>query len=175
MTPPTTEIRLIDPDDADALTVHRVRDAEAFVQWEPAQPDDFFTLEGQRRRIDQLLTDHSDGSRWPGAVLADGEVIGQMTVSTIIRGPFRKGFLGYWIATTHHGKGHASRAVGLVLRVMADDLGLHRAEAHTQVDNLPSQVALGKNGFRSWGIAHDHIYMQGAWRDEIFWERTLER
>ncbi len=57
---------------------------------------------------------------------------------------------------------------------MADDLELHRAEAHTQVDNLASQAVLRNNGFRSWGIAHDHISMRGEWRDEIFWERTLE-
>jgi ribosomal-protein-alanine N-acetyltransferase len=174
MTLSTTEIRLIEPDDAGALAVHRIRDAEAFAPWEPDQPDDFYSFEGQRRRVDELLSDHRRGDRWPGVVLADGEVIGQVTVSTILRGPFRKGFLGYWIATTHHGKGHASRAVGLALRVMADDLELHRAEAHTQVDNLPSQAVLRNNGFRSWGIAHDHIYLQGEWRDEIFWERTLE-
>jgi [ribosomal protein S5]-alanine N-acetyltransferase len=174
MTVPNTELRLIETGDAEALAVHRSRDADAFGRWEPAQPDDFPTVEGQRRRIDELLADHRRGDRWPGAVLSDGMIIGQVTVSTISRGPFRKGFLGYWIATTHQGNGHATRAVGLALRVMAHDLELHRAEAHTQVDNLASHAVLRNNGFRSWGIAHDHIYLQGEWRDEIFWERTLD-
>lgn len=71
-------------------------------------------------------------------------------------------------------RGHASRAVGLVLRLMAEQLGLHRAEAHTRVENLPSHGVLRKNGFRSYGIAHEHIFLQGEWHDEIFWERRLQ-
>jgi [ribosomal protein S5]-alanine N-acetyltransferase len=63
---------------------------------------------------------------------------------------------------------------GLALRVMADELGLHRAEAHTQVENLASHGVLRRNGFVSYGIAHGHIFIQGAWHDEIFWERILE-
>lgn len=169
-----TEIRLIDPADADALAAHQTRDAESFGRWEPARPADFYTTDGQRRRIEQLLADHQRGDRWPAVVLSGDQIIGQVTISTILGEPFRKGFLGYWIAATHQGQGHASRAVGLALRVMTDDLGLHRAEAHTQVDNLASHGVLRKNGFVSYGIAHEHIFIQGAWRDEIFWERTLD-
>ena len=169
-----TEIRLIELADADVLAAHQARDREASAPWEPARPDAFFTPEGQRARIQELLADHRRGSRWPGVVLADGEVIGQVTVSTILGEPFRMGFLGYWIATTHQGRGHASRAVGLALRLMAEQLGLHRAEAHTRVENLPSHGVLRKNGFRSYGIAHEHIFLQGKWHDEIFWERRLQ-
>ena len=170
----TTAIRLIELGDADALAAHQARDREAFARWEPARPDTFFTPNGQRERIEALLDDRRRGNRWPGVVLADGVVVGQVTVSTILGEPFRKGFLGYWIGSSHQGRGHASRAVGLTLRLMAEQLGLHRAEAHTQVENLPSHGVLRKNGFRSYGIAHDHIYIHGEWCDEIFWERTLQ-
>jgi ribosomal-protein-alanine N-acetyltransferase len=90
-----------------------------------------------------------------------------------VRGPIQKGFLGYWVATTSQGQGHASRAVGLVLELMAGELGLHRAEAHTQMENLASHAVLRNNGFTPWGVAHAHIHIAGAWRDEVFWERTL--
>lgn len=169
-----TEIRLIELADAEALAAHQARDREASAPWEPARPDAYFSPEGQRVRIQELLADHRRGSRWPGVVLADGDVIGQVSVSTILGEPFRKGFLGYWIATTHQGRGHASRAVGLVLRLMAEQLGLHRAEAHTRVENLPSHGVLRNNGFTSYGIAHEHIFLQGEWHDEIFWERRLQ-
>src|SRR5690606_36318099 len=122
-------------DDAEARAAHQASDARAFSRWDPDRPADFYTVEGQRRRIEELLADHAAGTRWPAVVVSGGEVIGQVTVSTIIRDPFRKGYLGYWIATTHQGRGHASRAVGLTLEVMRDELGLHRAEAHTQIDN----------------------------------------
>lgn len=56
---------------------------------------------------------------------------------------------------------------------MRDDLGLCRAEAHTQMDNVASHRVLRSNGFTPWGIAHAHIHIDGAWRDEVFWERRL--
>src|SRR5262245_39403098 len=174
MAEPTTAIRPIELGDAEALATHQTRDREAFARWEPARPDAFFTPDGQRERIEALLDDHRRGNRWPGVVLAGGAVVGQVTVSTILGEPFRKGFLGYWIGSSSQGRGHATRAVGLTVRLMAEQLGLHRAEAHTQVENLPSHGVLRKNGFRSYAIAHDHIYIQGEWRDEIFWERTLQ-
>ena len=66
---------------------------------------------------------------WPGVVLADDEIAGVVTVDSIRRGSFQVGSVGYWIGTTHQGRGHAQRALGLLLEVMADELGLHRAEA----------------------------------------------
>jgi ribosomal-protein-alanine N-acetyltransferase len=111
--------------------------------------------------------------RWPWVILAGDAVVGQVTLSTIVQGAFRKGFLGYWVATTSQGQGHASRAVRQVVDVMRDELGMHRAEAHTQLENLASQRVLRSSGFTPWGVAHAHIYVAGAWRDEVFWELTL--
>lgn len=171
--PSPTSVRLIDVADAAAIADHRARDAGRFSRWEPARTDDFFTADGQARLIERLLDDHAKGERWPGVILAGDTIVGQVTVSTIVRGPIQKGFLGYWVASAHQRQGHAGRAVGLTLRVMSDELGLCRAEAHTQLDNVASHGVLRSNGFTPWGVAHDHIYIDGAWRDEVFWERRL--
>lgn len=119
-----TEIRLVELADADVVAVHQARDREASARWESARPDAFFTPEGQRARVQELLADHRRGSRLPGGVLADGEVIGQ-------------------------------------------------AEALHPVNLRPHGV-LRNNGFTSYGIAHEHILLQGEWHDEIFWERGLQ-
>ncbi|MET8450550.1 GNAT family protein [Streptomyces sp. NPDC005209] len=173
MTSAPTSVRLVEPADASALAAHLDRDAEELARWQPARPDGFATEAHQATRIAALLAGHRDGTGWPGVVLAGTEVIGQVTVATILRGPLQKGFLGYWIAGPHQGHGHARRAVALTLRVMAEELGLHRAEAHTRTDNLASHAVLRANGFTSWGIAHRHIRLGGVWHDEIFWERHL--
>src|SRR5262245_54057694 len=137
-----TSIRLISTGDAEAIAAHRIRDVEAFTPWEPAQPASFYTTEGQIERIERLLEDHRNGTAWPGVVLADDVVIGQVTVGSIMRQPFlRKGSIGYWIGSVFQNQGHASRAVSLILRMMADKLGLHRAEASTRLENLASQKA----------------------------------
>lgn len=173
MTPAHTSIRLIDVADAPAIASHLARDAKEFARWGPTRPDEFYTTPGQVSRINELLDIHRKGGGWPGVIVADDVVIGQVTVSTILRGPFQKGFLGYWVASTFQNRGHASHAVGLALRVMTEELGLYRAEAHTRMENLASQKVLKTNGFTSWGIAHAHIYIDSAWHDEVFWERTL--
>ncbi|MER7676433.1 GNAT family protein [Streptomyces sp. NPDC096934] len=106
---------------------------------------------------------------------SDGPVIGQVSISSILRGPFQKGFLGHWVSSSHQGLGYTSRAVGLALRVAGDELDLHRLEAHTQRENLASQAVLRKHGFSSRGIAHEHFHADGGWHDEVFRERKLTR
>jgi ribosomal-protein-alanine N-acetyltransferase len=128
---PQTSVRLIEVTDAEAIAHHLARDQKELARWEPARPEGFSTTPHQVGRIETLLDTHTKGGGWPGVIVADEVVIGQVTVSTIVRGPIQKGFLGYWVASTSQGQGHASRAVGLVLKVMAGELGLHRAEAHT--------------------------------------------
>ncbi|MEV0840655.1 GNAT family protein [Actinocatenispora sera] len=172
--PGSTRIRLIEPADAAAIAAHRARDAEAFRPWEPARPADFFTSQGQAERIDGLLAGYRAGTAWPGVVLADGQVVGQVTVGGILAQPhLRRGSVGYWIGSVAQNHGHAGRAVGLLLRVMADELGLHRAEASTNLENLPSQRVLRRNGFHPYGVAHAAILLDGRWRDGLLWERIL--
>ena len=170
---PVTDIRLITIGDAGAITEHIRRDRETNGRWEPAYPPDYFTLGGQRRRIERMLARHRDGESWPGVIVAGQTVIGQVTVQEILQRAWRKASLGYWIGTPYQGQGHATRAVGLVVRLMTRDLGLHRAEAFTQIENVASQNVLRKNRFVPIGIARSRIFTVGAWHDEIFWERVL--
>jgi ribosomal-protein-alanine N-acetyltransferase len=170
-----TSIRLIEPSDGPALAETLFQDRQAYTRWLPARPAEFYTSDGQASVIASLLESHGKKLTWPGVVVCEGTVIGQVTISSILRGPFQKGFLGYWVSSRHQGLGHTSRAVGLAIRIAEDELNLHRLEAHTQLENLASQAILRKHGFRSWGIAHEHFFADGAWRDEVFWERRLNR
>lgn len=170
----STRIRLIEPADAALIAAHRVRDAEAFRPWEPDQPAGFFTSEGQAARIDRLLAGHRAGTVWPGVVLAGDQVVGQITVGGILRQPhLRRASVGYWIGSVAQNQGHAGQALALALRVMTDELGLHRAEASTGLENLPSQRVLRRNGFSPYGVSHSSIFLDGAWRDGLLWERLL--
>jgi ribosomal-protein-alanine N-acetyltransferase len=172
--PGSTRIRLIEDGDAEALAAHLSRDADAFERWEPFRPAEFFTVPGQHRRIGRLLAQHSQGAIWPAVILSGDEVIGQVTVQNIEYGPVRGASLGYWVATTHQGQGHATRATALATELMAVQLRLHRAAANTQLDNVGSQHVLRNNGFVAFGVAHSHILLGGLWRDVIMWERILE-
>jgi len=173
MNSPSTSIRLIDSDDAEVLAEQLALDADANVHWDPTRPAEYYMVDGQRRRIEQLLSDHSEGKVWPAVVLSDGLVIGQVTVSEIVRSAFQKANLGFWIVSTHQGRGHAKSAVAQVLKLLANESELHRIEASTQVDNFASQQVLRVNGFKQFGLAQSYIFTNGAWRDSILWERLL--
>lgn len=170
-----TSIRLIEPGDAEALAVHFARDAEAFSRWDPERPAGFYTPAGQRTRIEGMLLKHDRGEAWPGVVLADDVVIGQVTVQNILLRAWRKAELGYWIGYPHQGNGHATRAVSLAVQLMTTELELHRAEAITDTENLGSQQVLRNNGFVPCGVLHSRIFTAGMWHDEIFWERLLDQ
>lgn len=174
MSSPATDIRLIAAHDAAAITEHIRRDRETKARWEPAFSPDYFTLDGQRRRIERALLSHRNGQSWPAVILDGKTVIGQITVQDILQRAWRKASLGYWIGTPHQGQGHATRAVDLAIQLMTRDLGLHRAEAYTQIENVASQNVLRKNRFLPIGIARSHIFTVGAWHDEIMWERLLD-
>jgi ribosomal-protein-alanine N-acetyltransferase len=174
MSSAVTDIRLITTGDVDPITAHLRRDAEVTARWNPAFPPGYYTPDGQRRRIERMLGRYRSGESWPGVILAGQTVIGQITVQEILQRAWRKASIGYWVGTPHQGQGHATRAVGLVTRLMTRDLGLHRAEAFTQIENTASQNVLRNNGFRPVGIARSRIFTVGAWHDEIMWERLLE-
>lgn len=169
-----TLIRLVEASDGPALAESLARDRQVYARWLPARPDEFYTPAGQATVIASLLESHAKGLAWPGVIVCDEAVVGQVSISSILRGPFQKGFLGYWISSRYQGLGHSSHAVGLALRIAQGELNLHRLEAHTQLENLASQAILRKHGFRPWGTAHEHFYADGAWRDEVFWERRLD-
>jgi len=105
MTTPRTSIRLIELDDAEALAAHLGRDAEAFARWDPERAPECYTPAEQRSSIEGMLMQHHNGELWPGVVLADDVVIGQVTAQNILRRAWRKAELGYWIAYPYQGQG----------------------------------------------------------------------
>jgi ribosomal-protein-alanine N-acetyltransferase len=171
----TTSIRLIEIGDAEALASHLARDAEAFARWDPEHPPDYYTVTGQRSRIAGVRARHAHGEVWPAVVLAGDVVIGRVTAQNVLLLAWRKAELGHWIAPPYQGQGHATRAVSLMVQLMITELRLHRAEAYTQMDNLPSQHVLRRNGFVPCGVVHSRIFTAGQWRDEVLWERLLDQ
>ncbi|MFJ6850958.1 hypothetical protein ACIQM3_10530 [Streptomyces sp. NPDC091271] len=77
---------MIEPSDGAVLAGLLARNRQAYARRLPARPADFYTSEGQAPVIESLLASHARGLAWPGVVVSDDTVIGQVTISSILGG-----------------------------------------------------------------------------------------
>ncbi|MFI1221747.1 MULTISPECIES: GNAT family N-acetyltransferase [unclassified Streptomyces] len=171
---PDVAFRPVAITDAPSFAAALTRNRAYMRRWEPVRPDSFYTVEGQAARLTALLADRDAGRAMPWALTdADDLVIGGFTLSGIEKGPFRNGRLGYWVDAGHAGRGLATAAVGAVCDAARDRLGLHRVEAATVTDNVPSQRVLAKAGFDRIGTAPGYLHINGRWHDHHLFQRLL--
>lgn len=139
--------------------------------WEPDEPDEHFTTEGQRAFIASVQRKCAGGGMraW---VITDGEdVVGRIFLTGIVLGPLRSCSTGYWVARRHAGRGFATAALRSVLDVAFGELHLHRVDAFARVDNERSCRVLEKNGFHRVGVSRGHLHVGGRWRDDAIFQK----
>lgn len=168
---PGVRLRVVQMADAEALAALCEANRDYLRPWEPERDDSYFTVDGQRDNLHDLVEAYATGEMWPGVILVDGEIAGRITLNNVLRGPLQSCFVGYWVARAHAGRGVATEAVRQVLDVAFDGLRLHRVEAFTRVDNHASQRVLDRNGFTVVGTVRRHIHVDGRWHDERLFER----
>ena len=147
----------------------------AFLEpFDPVRDASFYTLDGQRVRLRQRDAERRAGVGYAYTIVADGVLAGTLNVSNVVRGPFRSANIGYAVARELNGRGIATAAVGLVCDRAFGELGLHRLEAGTLLDNVASQRVLRRNDFQTIGVARRYLEIAGAFRDHILFARTIE-
>lgn len=163
-------IRPLRPEDADELAALYSENREFLASNEPVRPPEFFTAEGQRHRIEERAADG-----FHQFAILDGDVIaGTINLFHVVREALQSGTIGYWVDHPRNGRGLATAAVGEILSYAFDELALHRVEAATLVDNLPSQRVLEKNSFERIGLARSFLRIDGTWRDFLLFQRIAE-
>lgn len=166
-----TSCRLITPDDAPALAQLLRLNRDFLAPSEPLRSDDYFTEDTQRIVIQDALREHEQGRNLP-LVIVDEEacLIGRITLNGIVRGAFQSCSVGYWVSQSEGGCGVASAALKQVISVAFGELGLHRIQGETLLDNFASQKVLDRNGFVRVGMAPDYLKIAGRWQDMILYQ-----
>jgi ribosomal-protein-alanine N-acetyltransferase len=159
-------IRRLTPADADELTRLLVANRDAQAPFHPLRSDSFFTAEEQRDRLGAAENAYG--------IFDGGALAGFIALSNLVRGAFQSANLGYWVDDARRGRGLASAAVASMAELAFEELGLHRLEAATLVDNAASQRVLEKNGFRLIGLAPHYLEIAGEWRDHVLFQLTRE-
>jgi ribosomal-protein-alanine N-acetyltransferase len=156
-------IRPLTTDDADELAALLVENRAFLAPYEPTRDEEFFTADGQREVLER------DGKH-DFAILDGTAIAGTLQLSNIVRGPLQSANLGYWVAERENGRGLATQAVDELIPIAFGELGLHRLEAGTLVDNAASQRVLEKNRFERIGLARGYLHIGGAWRDHVLFQ-----
>jgi ribosomal-protein-alanine N-acetyltransferase len=160
-------LKFLESSDAESMLRLQVRNRDFFQAYVPLRNDEFYTLEGQlevirkneeKRRLDQ----HYSFGLY---LIETGELIGNVTLSEVLRGPLQSCFIGYYLDKYHNGKGYMTEAVRLVVKYAFDELKLHRIEAGVMPHNLGSIKVLEKAGFHKEGIAKKNVKINGKWED----------
>ena len=170
-------LRTMNEDDyADWYEV-RARCRDWLVPWEPrpvgspTTPEDrasFVARCAARERERQMGTGYGFG------IFLDDRLAGEITLSSIQRGPFQNGFIGYWVDRALAGAGLAPEATVAVLRFAFEELSLHRIEVAIVPRNQASRRVVEKLELREEGVALRYLEIDGRWEDHVRYAITAE-
>jgi [ribosomal protein S5]-alanine N-acetyltransferase len=170
MIPTMARTRLIATGDAAPLADLARANREFLGPWEPIRPEEYFTVDGQRRAIEEALERYEYGTLVPHVIVDRDQIVGRVTLTNIVRGAFQSCNLGYWVAFEHNGRGFATGAVREIMTVAFRELGLHRIEAGTLLHNIASQRVLERNSFERFGVAPRYLNIAGRWQDHALYQ-----
>ncbi|MEO5958678.1 MAG: GNAT family protein [Opitutaceae bacterium] len=170
-----THTRLATLDDAPALAELLRSNREFLAPWEPVRDDVYATPAGQRTDIDNALEQYAAGYAVPHVIVDADRVVGRITLTGIVRGPFQSCHIGYWLSAADNGRGIATAAVAEMKQLAFDVLDLHRIQAATLLHNSASQRVLERNGFVRFGLAPAYLKIAGRWQDHVVYQVITHR
>ncbi len=99
---------------------------------------------------------------------------GEITLSSIQRGPYQCGSIGYWIDQSLAGQGFVPESVVVTLRFAFEAISLHRVEISIIPRNTASRRVVEKLHIRQEGVAERFLEIDGAWEDHARYAITSE-
>ena len=128
--------------DASAWVEVRVRNERWLAPWE-GRPESLLPASWpERHSASVFLAMHKAlrrearaGRCLPFAITWDGDLVGQITVSNVVRGAFDGASVGYWVDERVAGRGVMTTALALGLDHGFGPVGLHRVEANVRPEN----------------------------------------
>lgn len=162
-------IRLAEPVDAAKLLGYRLENREHLAAWEPSREASYYTLENCAQTAVEAREAALLDRGYP-LILFDrsGEgMLGSVTLSNVVRGPFQACLLGYSLDARWQGQGLMHDALEATLAWAFGELGLHRVMANYLPYNDRSARLLERLGFEREGYARAYLQIAGQWQDHV--------
>jgi ribosomal-protein-alanine N-acetyltransferase len=142
-------------------------------EWEATSPRGSIGFD-TRGSIRALQQNARNGQGLPFVIEVDGELAGQLNVTSISYGSLSSATIGYWIAERFAGRNATPTAVALATDHCFQALGLHRMEICIRPENAKSLRVVQKLGFRYEGLKRRYIHINGDWRDHFCFALVAE-
>ncbi|WP_373897164.1 GNAT family N-acetyltransferase [Haloimpatiens sp. FM7315] len=168
----TIELKVLTPEDADRVLNYYLKNKKHLMAFEPMRDDEFYTLEHHKKNLIERYKNYLNGSGIDFGIFKGNKFLGIIKISNVVYGVFKSAFVGYSIDGEQEGKGYMTEALKLVIKYSFEELGLHRIEASTLIDNKRSQGVLKNNGFKELGLNKNYLFINGKWRDHITFYKT---
>lgn len=165
-------IRVLNSDDASILLDYYTRNKAFLSKFEPHRDEEFYTVEVQKQSLIENYKEFIKGEGAHFGIYKADKMIGRIRIYNIVHGVFKSAFIGYSMDEQYQGNGYMKEAVSLVVRYAYEELGLHRIEATTLVDNEKSQRVLRACGFNELGTCKEYLHINGKWRDHVIFYKN---
>jgi RimJ/RimL family protein N-acetyltransferase len=159
--------------DLDALVAIESRaDVARYLSWQPRS-------EGEVREVlekkvsESAIRADGDALRLAVVLKPSSDLIGECMLR-LLSSEHRQGEIGFILHPDHHGRGYATEAAGLLLRLAFDELELHRVIGRLEARNAPSARVLERLGMRREAHLVENEFVKGEWQSEVVYA-LLER
>lgn len=167
-------LKILNVDDANDMLDYYIRNKEHLRRYEPSRDESFYSLEAQKQILVENYKQFLNGVGACFGIYKDNKLIGKIQLSSIVFGVFKSGIVGYSMDRVYQGRGYMKEALKILMEYAFKEMGLHRIEASTLLDNVRSQGVLKSSGFMELGVNKKYLFINGQWKDHITFYKIIE-
>jgi RimJ/RimL family protein N-acetyltransferase len=159
-------LRPFEREDLDALHGMQSReDVTRYLYWSPRSRAETEQLL-ERVQAMTWIDDASHTIRLATVLRGTGELIGDVSLRLVSR-DHRQGEIGFVMHPAHHGRGYATEASRVMLRLGFEEFGLHRVVGRCDARNAASARVMERLGMRREAHFRENEFVKGEWCDEL--------
>ena len=160
-------LRSLDIEDLKVLKNYLLENQDFMKEWSPTTDSSFYENENLEKIIfDEIKQNENKSALKLHLFLKkENKLIGSISLSNIVYGPFLSCFLGYKLHKDYLKKGYMSEALEKIINIAFDEFKLHRIEANIIPKNIASQKLVQKFGFENEGLSKKYLKINGVWED----------
>jgi [ribosomal protein S5]-alanine N-acetyltransferase len=170
-------LRTLSENDYDGWSEVRTRCRSWLQRWEPRPANASHLAEDRRSFASRCAIRERErqlGTAFGFGIFVGGRFAGELTLSSIQRGPLQSAFIGYWIDEALAGHGYVPESVVTLMQYAFETLRLHRLEINIIPRNQASLRVVEKLQLRREGVAERYLEIDGAWEDHARFAITAE-